>query len=69
MLPALGLSVVQIAEQMDVEEGALAALLDGERGIDADMAGRIENWLGPDRGGRAEVWLAQQAAYDAWRSK
>jgi hypothetical protein len=28
-----------------------------------------ERWLGRDRGGAAEVWLAQQAAYDLWQAR
>jgi antitoxin HigA-1 len=28
------------------------------------MALRIERWIGRSRGGSAEVWLAQQTAYD-----
>ncbi|NCY20230.1 MAG: addiction module antidote protein, HigA family, partial [Betaproteobacteria bacterium] len=30
---------------------------------------RIERWLGRDHGGAAEVWLAQQAAYDLWQAR
>jgi plasmid maintenance system antidote protein VapI len=33
------------------------------------MALRIERWLGRDRGGAAEGWLAQQAAYDLWQAR
>jgi plasmid maintenance system antidote protein VapI len=33
------------------------------------MALRIERWLGRDHGGAAEVWLAQQAAYDLWKAR
>jgi plasmid maintenance system antidote protein VapI len=33
------------------------------------MALRIERWLGRDRGGAAEVWLAQQTAYDLWHAR
>jgi plasmid maintenance system antidote protein VapI len=31
------------------------------------MALRIEGWLGVDRSGRADLWVAQQAAYDLWQ--
>jgi plasmid maintenance system antidote protein VapI len=30
------------------------------------MARRIEAWLGPERGGRAELWLGLQMDYDLW---
>ena len=33
------------------------------------MALRIEAWLGVDRGGRADVWLAQQTAYGLWQAR
>jgi plasmid maintenance system antidote protein VapI len=33
------------------------------------MALRIERWLGRDHGGAAEVWLAQQAAFDLWQAR
>jgi plasmid maintenance system antidote protein VapI len=40
-----------------------------DRAIRAAMALRIERWLGRDHGGAAELWLAQQAAYDLWRAR
>jgi plasmid maintenance system antidote protein VapI len=33
------------------------------------MALRLEAWLGKQRGGRAELWLAQQMAFDVWRAR
>jgi plasmid maintenance system antidote protein VapI len=33
------------------------------------MALRIARWLGRDHGGAAEVWLAQQTAYDLWQAR
>jgi len=30
------------------------------------MASRIEAWLGPERGGRAEICLGMQIGYDLW---
>ena len=33
------------------------------------MALRIERWRGRSRGGSAEVWLAQQTAFDLWRER
>ena len=32
------------------------------------MALRIEAWLGVERGGRADIWLAGQVAYDLWQA-
>lgn len=31
------------------------------------MALRLEQWLGVENGGRADLGLAQQAAYDLWQ--
>ena len=33
------------------------------------MALRLEGWLGVKRGGRADLWIAQQAAYDLWQAR
>jgi plasmid maintenance system antidote protein VapI len=33
------------------------------------MALRIERWLGRSRSGAAELWLAQQTAYDLWQAR
>ena len=33
------------------------------------MALRLEGWLGVKHGGRADVWVAQQAAYDLWQAR
>ena len=33
------------------------------------MAIRLEAWLGLENGGRADLWVAQQAAYDLWKAR
>jgi plasmid maintenance system antidote protein VapI len=33
------------------------------------MALRIERRLGVEQGGRAEVWLGHQMAYDLWQAR
>ena len=33
------------------------------------LALRLEGWLGVENGGRADLWLAQQAAYDLWKAR
>ena len=35
----------------------------------SEMARRIEAWLGPERGGRAEIWLGMQMDYDLSAAK
>ena len=33
------------------------------------MALRLEGWLGVENGGRADLWIAQQAAFDLWKAR
>ncbi len=67
VLPALGLTVTDAARQLGVTRTALSRILHGHAAISADMARRIEVWLGVERGGRAELWLGLQMDYDLWR--
>jgi len=69
ILPALGLQVGQAAAQLDVDRTTLSKVLNGRASISPSMALRIERWLGRSYGGAAEVWLAQQAAYDLWQAR
>ena len=69
VLPALGLSVGDAAAQLGVAPAELSRVLDGQRTITADFALRIEQWLGVDRGGRAELWLTMQLDHDLWNAR
>ena len=69
VLPALGLSVTEAAEQLGVTRVTLSRVLNGRTGISPEMALRIEAWLGVDRGGRAELWIERQAGYDLWQAR
>ena len=69
VLPALGLTVTGAARQLGVTRSALSRVLNGRTAISPDMALRLEAWLGEQRGGRAEVWLAQQMAFDIWHAR
>ena len=69
ILPALELQVEAAAVQLCVDRTTLSKVLNGRAAISPAMALRIERWLGRDHGGAAEVWLAQQAAYDLWRAR
>lgn len=69
VLPALGLSITQAAAQLGVTRAALSRILNGHAGISPEMALRLEAWLGEESGGRADLWLAQQAAYDLWQAR
>lgn len=67
VLPALGLTVTAAARQLGVSRVALSRVLNEKAGISVDLARRIEAWLGPERGGRAESWLKMQIDYDLWQ--
>ncbi|MBN9426156.1 MAG: HigA family addiction module antidote protein [Burkholderiales bacterium] len=69
VLPALGLTVTDAAEQLGVSRVTLSRMLNGRAGISPEMALRIEAWLGKERGGDARVWLGQQMAYDMWHAE
>jgi len=68
VLPALGLSVTEAAQQLGVNRVTLSRVLNGHAGISPEMALRIEAWLGVERGGDARLWLAEQSAYDVWQA-
>ncbi|HDR9486907.1 TPA: HigA family addiction module antidote protein [Burkholderia aenigmatica] len=53
--------------QFGVTRAALSRILHGHAGISPEMALRLEAWLGEENGGRADLWLAQQSAYDLWQ--
>lgn len=69
VLPALGLNVTQAAVQLNVTRAALSRVLNGRAAISPEMALRLEGWLGAEHGGRADLWVAQQAAYDLWKAR
>lgn len=69
VLPELGLTVTQAAVQLGVTRAALSRVLNGRAAISPEMALRIEGWLGEENGGRADLWLAQQIAYDLWQAR
>ena len=69
VLPALGLNVTQAAAQLAVTRAALSRVLNGRAAISPEMALRLEGWLGVKNGGRADLWIAQQAAYDLWKAR
>jgi addiction module HigA family antidote len=69
VLPMLGLTVTQAAQQLGVTRSTLSRVLNEHAAISPEMALRIEAWLGVERGGRSDVWLAGQAAYDLWQAR
>jgi antitoxin HigA-1 len=69
ILPELGLTVTEAAAQLGVTRVALSRVLNGRAGISPEMALRLEAWLGAENGGRADLWLSLQAAYDIWQAR
>lgn len=69
ILPALNLTVTQAAEQLGITRAALSRVLNGRAAISPEMALRLEGWLGEENGGRADLWVAEQAAYDLWKAR
>ena len=69
MLPALGVTVGEAAAQLGVDRTNVSKVPNGRAAISPAMALRIEHWLGRDRGGAADVWLAQQTAFDLWQAR
>ena len=69
VLPTLGLSVTDAAKQLNVSRVALSRVLNGHAAISPEMALRIEGWLGIENGGKADLWIAQQATYDLWNAR
>ena len=66
VLPALNLTVTEAAEALGVTRATLSRVINGKAAISPEMALRLERWLGADHGGRADIWLRMQAAYDLW---
>lgn len=69
VLPALGLTVTDAAQQLNVARATLSRVINGRAAISPEMALRIEAWLGVERGGEARLWIAEQSAYDMWQAE
>ena len=69
ILPALGLTVTDAAGQLGVTRAALSRVLNARAAVSPEMALRLEAWLGVENGGRADLWVSQQAAYDLWQAR
>jgi antitoxin HigA-1 len=70
VLPALGLSVTEAAEQLGVSRVSFSRVINGRAAISPSMARRLEAWLnGPEHGPSAESWLRGQLTYDLWQAE
>ena len=65
ILPELGLTVTQAAEQLGVARVTLSRMINGNAAISAEMAIRLAQWLN----GNAETWLRAQMQYDLWHAE
>lgn len=69
VIAALNLTVTEAAKHLKVTRAALSRVLNGRAAISPMLALRIEAWLGVENGGRADLWLAEQTAYDLWQAR
>lgn len=60
-----GVTITDAAKQLDVTRATLSRILNGHAALSADMALRLQDWLGID----ALMWLRMQAAYDLWQAE
>jgi antitoxin HigA-1 len=65
VLPALGLTVTDAAEQLGVSRVAFSRVINARAAISAELAIRLAQWLG----GSAEIWLRAQLQYDLWHAE
>lgn len=64
VMPALGLSMTEAADALDVSRAALSRVVNGRAAVSPEMALRLKRWLRAEHGGRADVWMRMQVAHD-----
>ncbi len=62
VLPALGMTQIDLADRLGVSRVTVSALLHERRTLTPEMAVRLARVLH----GRPEIWLRMQAARDLW---
>ena len=67
--PALRLSVTDAASQLGGTRAALSRVQNERTAISPAMVLKIGGWLGVKRGGRTDLWVAQQATCDLWQAR
>jgi len=65
VLPALGMTIKDLAAHLGVSRVALSELVNEKRGVSLEMAQR----LGKALGNGARIWLALQMQYDLWHAE
>lgn len=69
ILPALGLTITQAADELGVSRTTLFRILHEHERVTPEMSLRIERWLGVENGGRADIWSEMQLRYDLWNAR
>jgi addiction module HigA family antidote len=65
VLPALGMSVTEVARSLRISRQTLHRLLAGTIAVSPEMAVRLGKFCGNGPG----LWLRMQAAYDLWHAE
>jgi antitoxin HigA-1 len=65
ILPALGMTIKDLAKHLGVSRVALSELVNERRGVSLEMAQR----LGKAFGNGARFWLALQMQHDIWHAE
>lgn len=65
VLPALGISVSEVARQLGVSRQSLHRIMAGQQPVTVEMALRLGRFCG---NGPA-LWLRMQQAYDLWQAE
>jgi len=65
ILPALNMTVTELANHLGVRRQTLSPLIHGRRAVSVEMAQR----LGKAFGNGARFWLALQMQYEIWRAE
>ena len=64
-LEPMGLTVTQVAQELDTCPEALLELINERAGISMEMARQLAEVFGST----AETWLGMQRAYDQWQAR
>lgn len=64
-LEEIGMSQAQLARILHVPKNRISQIVNGERGITADTALRLAQWMGTS----PRYWLSLQALYDLRRAE
>ena len=65
VLPALGMTQMQAADQLGISRSAFTRVLNGHASISPELAIRLGDWLQTS----PEVWAKAQMQYDLWQAR